>query len=175
MAGGTISCQLPAGGAKTVVRGRVRRPEGPCPGARPRDPSRRDAAVSHDRPTALELIEAVTEFLAGEIAPALDDHRLRFRTLVALNALGIAHRELEHALRVGASDTVLQTPEESAPSGAAAPRGASNTVLQTSEELAELSAQIRAGAAPEDALELLKEHVAAKLRISNPRYLDRYE
>ena len=48
-----------------------------------------------DRPTASELIEAVFEFLAGEVLPTADDQRLRFRTLVAMNALGIARRELE--------------------------------------------------------------------------------
>ena len=47
-----------------------------------------------DRPAAPELIEAVFEFLSGELLPTIDDHRLRFRTLVAMNALGIARREL---------------------------------------------------------------------------------
>ena len=103
----------------------------------------------HDRPTALELLEAVTEFLAGEIAPALDDHRLRFRTLVALNALGIAYRELA--------------------------AGAGDTVSPAEEAQRELAARIREGGAPPDVLPLLKEHVAAKLRVSNPRYLDAYE
>jgi hypothetical protein len=99
-----------------------------------------------DRPNALELIEAVTEFLAEEVLPAATDHRQKFRTLVALNALGIAYRE-------------LQSGEE-----------------QLSEaELAELAQRIRAGDPPDDALPLLKEHVAAKLRISNPGYLEKYE
>ena len=40
-----------------------------------------------DRPTAPELIEAVFEFLSGELLPTLDDHRMKFRTLVAMNAL----------------------------------------------------------------------------------------
>jgi hypothetical protein len=35
----------------------------------------------------------VREFLEAEILPALDDHRLRFRTLVAMNALTIVERE----------------------------------------------------------------------------------
>ena len=48
-----------------------------------------------DRPAAPELIEAVFEFLSGELLPTIDDHRLKFRTLVAMNALGIARRELE--------------------------------------------------------------------------------
>jgi hypothetical protein len=42
------------------------------------------------------------------------------------------------------------------------------------EELEQLARQIRSGDVPEDALERLQEHVAAKLRIASPRYLDRY-
>jgi len=100
-----------------------------------------------DRPTAPELIEAVFEFLSGELLPTLDDHRLKFRTLVAMNALAIARRELE----------------------------ASNTVLLGEEQAADLAARIRAGQPPDHALRLLKEDVAAKLRISNPAYLQKYE
>ena len=48
---------------------------------------------AHDRPTVSELAAAVREFLEAEILPALDDHRLRFRTLVAMNALTIVERE----------------------------------------------------------------------------------
>ena len=47
-----------------------------------------------ERPTAQELMEAIAEFLGGEILPTLSDHRLRFRMLVAMNALGIVYREL---------------------------------------------------------------------------------
>jgi hypothetical protein len=50
--------------------------------------------MTQDRPTARELVEATREFVERELLPTLDDHRLRFRTLVALNALGIAEREL---------------------------------------------------------------------------------
>ena len=103
----------------------------------------------HDRPTALELIEAVTEFLSSEVLPAATDHRLKFRTLVALNALGIAYRELS--------------------------QDASNTVLLAPDDVNELARRIRTGEMPEDVLPLLKEHVAAKLRVSNPAYLERYE
>jgi uncharacterized protein DUF6285 len=46
-----------------------------------------------DRPSGGELAAAVRDFLEAEILPTLDDHRLRFRTLVALNALGIVARE----------------------------------------------------------------------------------
>jgi hypothetical protein len=99
-----------------------------------------------DRPHADELLEAVWEFLSGEILPTLDDQRLKFRTLVAMNALGIARRELE---------------TEEGGLG--------------EEELRALAERIRAGDVPDDAHAILKEHVAAKLRISNPQYLERYE
>jgi hypothetical protein len=102
----------------------------------------------HDRPSALELIEAVSEFLSTEVLPVADDHRLKFRTLVALNALAIARRELQSE---------------------------SNSLLLSEEEVAELARRIRSGDIPEDALPLLKEHVAAKLRVSNPAYLEKYE
>lgn len=97
-----------------------------------------------DRPNASELIEAVFEFLASEVLPTADDQRLKFRTLVAMNALGIARREIE-----------------------------SNTVLLDQGQLADLAARIRAGESVD--LAELKEHVAAKLRISNPAYLEKYE
>jgi len=98
----------------------------------------------HDRPTPQELAEAVREFLQNEILPLLDDHRLRFRTLVAINGLGIAERELAATTEPAEADW-------------------------------ELARRIRAGDVPEGTLELLKEQVAAKLRVSNPRYLAKYE
>ena len=50
--------------------------------------------MQHDRPTPQELAEAVREFLQDEILPIVDDHRLKFRTIVAINGLGIAERQL---------------------------------------------------------------------------------
>jgi hypothetical protein len=100
-----------------------------------------------DRPDAAELIEAVFEFLAGEVLPGTDDHRMKFRTLVAMNALGIARRELE----AGGVEPLEQ------------------------ERLAELAAAIRADGAEPGLLDELKAHVAEKLRISNPSYLEKYE
>jgi Domain of unknown function (DUF6285) len=96
-----------------------------------------------DRPTQAELAEAVREFLEGEVLPLLDDHRLKFRTLVALNALGILQRELESP--------------------------------PAADDAAELAGRVRDEGASAELLPLLKRHVAAKLRVSNPRYLDRYE
>src|SRR5437660_12794269 len=99
-----------------------------------------------DRPTAAELVEAVFEFLASEVLPNATDHRQKFRTLVAMNALGIARRELE-----AAEDDLSM------------------------DELAALASLIRSGKAPAEVLTTLKAHVAAKLRIAHPEYLERYD
>jgi signal transduction protein with GAF and PtsI domain len=97
-----------------------------------------------ERPTAQELAEAIQEFLGGEILPTLTDHRLRFRMLVAMNALGIVYRELA-ALPV-ADDT----------------------------EQRELVRAIRSGDVPPGALHRVKADVEARLRIASPGFLEKY-
>ena len=97
-----------------------------------------------ERPTAQELAEAIQEFLAGEILPTLDDHRLRFRMLVALNALGIVYREL----------AALEREDDT--------------------ELRALAARIRAGDVPADTLARVKADVERRLRIASPNYPDTY-
>ena len=99
-----------------------------------------------DRPTAVELVEATREFLEQEVLPTLADRRLRFRALVAINALGIAQRELD----------------------------SSEPEVLSAAEAAELARRIRTGEIPEGARALLEREVAAKLRVASPRYLDRY-
>ena len=96
------------------------------------------------RPSPDELAEAIEEFLSGEILPALDDHRLRFRMLVALNALGILRREL------------ARLPE------------------QDDAEARELAAKIRTGDVPPGTLARVKALVAERLNVDSPRYRDRY-
>jgi hypothetical protein len=98
-----------------------------------------------ERPTAQELAEAIEEFLAGEILPTLDDPRLRFRTLVALNALGIVGRELAKL-----------PPENDA-------------------EQRELAARIRADDVPAGTLERVRTHVEERLRVASPHYVERFE
>lgn len=46
-----------------------------------------------DRPTALELLETVEEFLEGEVLPDVEG-TLRYHTLVATNIVRILRREL---------------------------------------------------------------------------------
>jgi uncharacterized protein DUF6285 len=97
-----------------------------------------------ERPTAQELAEAIQEFLAGEILPTLTDHRLRFRMLVAMNALGIVYRELAKL-----------PPEDDA-------------------DDRELAARIRAGHVAPGTLERVKAGLEARLLVDSPGYLDRY-
>jgi hypothetical protein len=97
-----------------------------------------------ERPTAQELTEAIQEFLGAEILPTLTDHRLRFRMLVAMNALGIVYRELA-ALPVG-DDT----------------------------ERREQARRIRDGDVPPGTLQRVKADVEARLAIASPRFLEKY-
>ena len=97
-----------------------------------------------ERPTAQELTEAILEFLGGEILPTVTDPRLRFRTLVAMNALSIVYRELE---RMPAENDAGQR---------------------------ELARRIRNGDVPPGTLERVKQDVAERLRIASPRYLETY-
>jgi uncharacterized protein DUF6285 len=97
-----------------------------------------------ERPTPQELTEAIAEFLGGEILPTLTDHRLRFRTLVAMNALSIVHRELGGL-----------PPEDDT-------------------ERRELARRIRAGDVPPGTLERVQADVEARLQVNSPRYLERY-
>jgi uncharacterized protein DUF6285 len=98
-----------------------------------------------ERPTAQELTEAIAEFLGGEILPVLTDHRLRFRTLVAMNALGIVHRELDE----------LPAEDDS--------------------ERRALARRIRRGEVTPATLAQVKADVEIRLRIASPRYIERYE
>jgi Domain of unknown function (DUF6285) len=98
-----------------------------------------------ERPTPDELAEAIEEFLAGEILPTLEDPRLRFRLLVAVNALGIVRRELAKL-----------PPEDDT-------------------EQRELAARIRAGDVPGGTLARVKADVVARLQIASPHYQERYD
>ena len=97
-----------------------------------------------ERPTPDELAEAIEEFLSGEILPTLTDQRLRFRMLVALNALGIVRRELS---KLPPGDDAEQR---------------------------ELATRIRTGDVPHGTLARVKVEVQGRLRIASPRYLERY-
>ena len=101
-----------------------------------------------DRPSALELVEAVREFLERDVMDATDG-RVQFHTRVAINALGMVERDLA--------------------------RGALAD-LDERERAAEraLAAQIRSGELDDRLDEVraeVRETVRQKLLIANPGYL----
>jgi hypothetical protein len=125
-----------------------------------------------DRPNAAELAQAVREFIETEVLPGIDDPRLRFRTLVAANGLGILEREIALGAplvrrEVGSLGRLL---------------GHADPLPDDLEELRrraadlnrELAQRIRAGDTPEGTLAHCVATVADKLRVASPRYLERY-
>ena len=107
----------------------------------------------HGRPTALELLEAVREFLAGDVVKA--GGRLGFHARVAANAVAIVEREL----RIGARQEA-EHEEELAHLGFASE--------------VELAAAIRAGVFDERMAELVaavRATVRARLEVANPGYI----
>jgi hypothetical protein len=110
----------------------------------------------HDVPTAIELVEAVREFLEKDVMAATEG-RVQFHTRVAVNVLGMVARELELG-----------------PAQAAAHRAALQR-LGVADEAA-LAAAIRAGTLDDrraEVLDMLRETVRAKLEVSNPGYIVR--
>jgi hypothetical protein len=140
-----------------------------------------------DRPTPMELVQAVRQYLETELLPALTDPRQRFQTLVAAHVLGIVERELPREERLLAEEVrqladMLQPSgrrEVEAPDGqhASGPAGASTSTLWAAavRANAELCEQIRAGRFDEPAafrtlLQQLRPVVVRKLEIANPRH-----
>jgi Domain of unknown function (DUF6285) len=126
-----------------------------------------------DRPNTAELSDAVREFLEQEVLPTVTDARLKFRLLVAMNALTMISRE------VNLGENHLQTEfsslkallEHDLPN----PESFSSLKAMTRELNTELSSRIRSGNLPENVFAHLEEVTRAKLAITNPAYLRRYE
>jgi hypothetical protein len=126
-----------------------------------------------DRPNFIELLDSVRHFLETEIAPTLTDHRARFRTLVAMNALTILNREYqnEEGLRQDEAERLLKLLGKDQ----AMPSRSDELALTVTERNRELAALIRSGNAPEGTLAHLRHVGVAKLSVASPGYLKRYE
>ena len=122
-----------------------------------------------DCPSLSELTLAVREFLETEIAPILSDPRLKFRTLVAMNALGMIAREseLEELLVHEECASLLKLLELRSD----VPTGFSSMKLTVLEANTELAKRIRVGEIPDGTFEHLSRVTRAKLEVSNPAYL----
>jgi hypothetical protein len=125
-----------------------------------------------DRPHAAELAQAVREFIETEVLPEIDDPRLRFRTLVAANGLGILEREIalgaQLVRREVSSLTRLLGRADPLPDDPLDLRRLAGDLNR------ELVRRIRAGDIPDGTPAHLMATVADKLRVASPRYLERY-
>jgi len=113
-----------------------------------------------DRPTAVELLEAVREFLESDVMPSVEG-RVRFHTRVAVNAVGMLEREL----RLGPGLDAAERQRLAALLG-------HDTDLK--ELTAELARRIRDGSLDDrhnDTVAAVRESVRAKLLVANPNYV----
>jgi Domain of unknown function (DUF6285) len=109
----------------------------------------------HDAPSAAQLVEAVREFLEGDVMAATEG-RVRFHARVAGRVLGIVQRELE------------------AGDGPARAHAARLAALGAADD-AELAAAIRSGALDDrwdEVAAAVRATVADKLAVANPGYAE---
>lgn len=109
--------------------------------------------AAHDRPSPGELLEAVTEFLAG---PPGDVDRDRLHRRVAANVLGIVSREL-----------AAQPQDDAAHAARLARLG-----VPDNEALAHLAATCDDPTQTADLSDALWAWTQAKVRVVNPSYLE---
>jgi hypothetical protein len=113
-----------------------------------------------DRPSAVELLDAIREFLEHDVMPAAEG-RVQFHSRVAVNALGMLERELRLGPELDAAD-----------------RARLSALLGHDADLpaltAELAGRIRDGSLDDrrdEVVSAVRESVRAKLVVSNPDYV----
>ena len=131
-----------------------------------------------DRPTALELLQAIRDLLEQEILPSLTDARLKYQMLIAINALRMLEREVpDEAGRLraelGALQELLGRSRTDPPGDPALLR---RCVLEANRELCERIRQGLADAGPwrQRVLAHVRSAVEEKLRINNPSRLEAF-
>ncbi len=127
----------------------------------------------NDRPTLEELIEAARLHIETNVIPAVKgDARLYFQTLVAINVLRVAERELTHGWsHLQAEWRRLDHLEGEAQTIPASPTEAAEALRVRN---AELCARIRAGEYDAESAALfahLQANVREALEIANPKFL----
>ena len=124
----------------------------------------------HDRPSALELLEAVRRFLQDDVVEALDGH-LKYQARVAANVTAIVAQELRCEDRHLAGEWQRLSHLLSDDASAATDREALRQALHARNE--ELSRRIRAGDADAgrwraDVIAHLRQTVRDKLEVAKP-------
>jgi alcohol dehydrogenase class IV len=128
-----------------------------------------------DRPTSVELLEAAADFVDREIVPAIEGAR-QFQARVVANVMRIVAREIQN------EDPVVRIEVKALARllGRDAPHLHSlDDLRKASASMGEeLSARIRAGDADSgswraEVLSVVRQSVEDKLRIANPRYLEK--
>ena len=128
-----------------------------------------------DRPTAVELLEAAADFVDREIVPAIEGAR-QFQARVVANVMRIVAREIQM------EDSVVRVEVKALARllGRDAPHLHSlDDLRKASANMGEeLSARIRTGDADSgpwrsEVLSVVRQSVEDKLRIANPRYLEK--
>lgn len=126
----------------------------------------RKGGLMQDLPTANELVEAVREFLRADVLPELQGPRARFRTLVAMNALGILERELVH------EESLLRAEHERLARLLGRERATPDSLEALKRRVAELNRdlaeRIRSGEVPECTFGLLKQNVEDQAQGGEP-------
>jgi hypothetical protein len=129
--------------------------------------------MTQDRPDAPELLDALAEFLAGEVAEWAPREK-RFQVLVAANLCAILGRELRAGPAPLRDDLALMCELLGAePPGPELSEAELREAVRAAE--AELAARLRAGELDgrlDAVASRLAEHVRRKLEIARPGYAD---
>ena len=112
-------------------------------------------SAPHDAPNAMELLEAVREWIDRDVIPATDG-RLRFHARVAANVLAMVEREIE-----------LGPDQERVHQQRLASLG-----VTSDDELATAIRERRFDDRVDELRELLLDMVVDKLSVANPGYRD---
>jgi len=130
-----------------------------------------------DRPSAIELIRGIYNFLEKDLVPVLQEP-LRFHTRVAANLLKIIEREQELDIRnlFNEAERLSKLLSKLSPS-ASSPKGLKAEILKLNEELC---ARIRNGDADHDpwrreVMDHIKQTLIEKLEITNPRMITKVQ
>lgn len=128
--------------------------------------------MTQDRPDAAELLDAVAEYLFGELRPEVPREQ-RFKVLVAANVCAVAAREIRAGEGPTREDLALF--RELLGEAGEVPNEPEALAAETRQAADELARRLRAGELDDQINELapkLAEYVRRKLEIARPGYTD---